>query len=166
MRKIEQDELGELVKLHKEWLYDSEKGKRLILKGFDLRYSNLSGSDLSFSDLSYSDLSGSDLRYSNLRGSNLHGSNLIGSNLSDCDLSYSDLSGSDLRYSNLRGSDLDFSCFPLRRGGSKFIADDRLIAQVLAHLCTLDVSPKAQAELDKIREFAKTSHIAKDLGLL
>ena len=61
-------------------------GKRVSLRG-----SNLRGSDLSGSDLRNSDLSGSDLRDSDLSGS---------------DLRNSDLSGSDLRNSNLRYSDL------------------------------------------------------------
>ena len=67
---------------------------------------------------------------------------------------------------DLKGVNLDFSCFPLWCGGTRFRADDRIVAQVLAHLCSLDVSPKARAELDKVLDFAKTSHRAKECGLL
>jgi uncharacterized protein YjbI with pentapeptide repeats len=76
------------------------------------------------------------------------------------------LTRADLRDANLQGANLDFSAFPLWCGGTRFAADDKLIAQVLAHLCSLKVSDKARAELDKIRDFAKTSHRAMECGLL
>ena len=61
------------------------------------------------------DLSGADLRYANLR--------------------YADLSGADLR-----GATFDFSCFPLWCGSFNIKADDRLLAQLLAHIARFDTS--------------------------
>ena len=67
---------------------------------------------------------------------------------------------------DLRGADLDFSCFPLWCGGTRFKAGDKLIMQVLAHLCSWEVSEEAKEELDKVREYAKKSHRAEECGIL
>ena len=72
----------------------------------------------------------------------------------------------NLRGANLRGANLDFSCFPLWCGGTRFKAGDKLIMQVLAHLCSWEVSEEAKEELDKVREYAKKSHRAEECGIL
>lgn len=69
--------------------------------------------------------------------------------LRGANLSRSDLCEADLRGADLRGANLDYSCFPLWCGGTRFKADDRLVMQVMAHLCSLDVSPEARAALKK-----------------
>jgi len=38
--------------------------------------------------------------------------------------------------------------------------------QVLAHLCSWEVSEEAKEELDKVREYAKKSHRAEECGIL
>ena len=96
-------------------------------------------------------LCGADLRYADLRYANLR---------------YANLRYANLRYADLRGADLDFSCFPIWCGGTRFKADDKFVAQMLAHLCSLEVSDKAREELSKVLEFAKTSHRAKECGLI
>ena len=156
MRRVEQEELNKLIKLHKIWLDSNGKqGDRLVLINCNLRGSNLSMSDLKGSDLSMSDLKGSnlrgsnlsmsdlrvsDLRESNLSESNLRGSNLRGSNLSMSDLKGSNLSESDLRGSNLRGSDLSGSkitntilCMQCQERGS-FTAFKKLKNDLIAEL--------------------------------
>ena len=70
----------------------------------------------------------------------------------------------DLRGADLRGADLDFSCFPLWCGGSKFKCDTKLVYQLLAHICTLEFDD-AEGIKDLIMPFALKSHRAKDLGL-
>ena len=65
---------------------------------------------------------------------------------------------------NLRGADLDFSCFPLWCGGSKFQCDTKLVYQLLAHICTLDF-PDDEGIKELIMPFAVKSHRAVDLGL-
>ena len=104
------------------------------LNGADLHLANLSGADLSKADLS-----GADLREANLRGA-------------------------DLRGADLRGADLDFSCFPLWCGGSKFRCDTKLVYQLLAHICTLDF-PDDEGIKELIMPFAQKSHRAQDLGI-
>ncbi len=96
----------------------------------------------------------------------LHGADLRGADLRGADLRGADLRYADLQRADLRGADFDYSAFPLWCGGTRFKADDRLVAQVLAHLCSLEVSDTARAELDKILPFARTSHRAKDCGIL
>ena len=74
------------------------------------------------------------------------------------------LSGADLRGADLRGVDLDFSCFPLWCGGSKFKCDTKLVYQLLAHICTLEFDD-TEGIKNLIMPFAVKSHRAVDLGL-
>ena len=105
-------------------------------------------------DLSEADLSEANLHRANLRGADLYRANLIGANLR----------GADIRGANLRGADLDFSCFPLWCGGSKFQCDTKLVYQLLAHICTLNfLDDEGIKEL--IMSFAQKSHRAQDLGI-
>ena len=89
-------------------------------------------------------LRGADLRWADLRGANLR--------------------GADLFWADLRGADLDFSCFPLWCGGSKFKCDTKLVYQLLAHICTLEFDD-TEGIKDLIMPFATKSHRAVDLGL-
>ena len=141
-----QKKLNLVLEKHKKWLTGAEGGEKADLQDADLR--------------------NADLQYANLQEANLQRANLGFANLREANLGYANLHEANLQDADLQGANLDFSCYPLWCGGTQFKADDRLIAQVLAHVCSLDVSPKAKAELDKIREFAKTSHRAKDCGLL
>ena len=90
-------------------------------------------------------------------------------NLSEADLHRADLRGTNLRgtelhRANLSGADLDFSCFPLWCGGSKFNCDTKLVYQLLAHICTLEFDD-TEGIKDLIMPFAMKSHRAAALGL-
>ena len=74
------------------------------------------------------------------------------------------LSGADLSGADLREADLDYSCFPLWCGGSKFECDTKLVYQLLAHICTLEFED-TQGIKGLIMPFAVKSHRAGDLGL-
>lgn len=95
-----------------------------------------------------------DLRETNLRWADLRGA----------DLREADLCEADLREADLRGADLDFSCFPLWCGGSKFKCDTKLVYQLLAHICTLEFDD-TEGIKDLIMPFAMKSHRAAALGL-
>ena len=82
LRFISRDELNDILKKHKMWLYREPGGERAYLNGADLR--------------------GADLSEASLRGADLSEANLIGANLSE-----SDLSGAYLSEANLRGAKLD-----------------------------------------------------------
>lgn len=71
-------------------------------------------------DLREVDLRGADLRKVDLRGVNLEGANLEGA--------------------DLEGADLDFSSWPLACGSFNVRVDDRIVAQLFAHIARLDVS--------------------------
>lgn len=70
----------------------------------------------------------------------------------------------DLRGADLSEADLDFSCFPLWCGGSKFKCDTKLVYQLLAHICTLEFED-TEGIKDLIMPFALKSHRAVDLRL-
>ena len=95
----------------------------------------------------------------NLTGADLTGANLIGANLT----------GADLTLANLIGADLDYASFPLWCGGSRFKVDRRLVRQLLAHICTLEVTDAdddTKTVISAILPEAQKSHRAGDLGLL
>ena len=68
LRRIDNNELQEILEKHKSWLQNCTKGER----------ANLSKEDLSKEDLSKADLSKADLRGVKLKGANLRGANLSG----------------------------------------------------------------------------------------
>ena len=90
--------------------------------------------------------------------------NLSGAVLCEANLRGADLRGADLCEADLRGADLDFSCFPLWCGGSKFKCDTTLVYQLLAHICTLDF-PDDEGVKELIMSFAQKSHRAQDLRI-
>ena len=99
--KYTQEQLNDILKLHKMWLNKEEGGKRADLYGADLYGANLHGADLSGADfcgayLSRAILNGADLSGAHLSGANLRGANLRGANLYGADLSGADLSRADL----------------------------------------------------------------------
>ena len=63
---------------------------------------------------------------------------LRGAALRGTDLRKANLRKANLREADLREANLDFSCFPLWCGGSRFKCDTKLVYQLLAHICTLD----------------------------
>ena len=82
LKKISNEELKNILELHKKWLNNEKGGKRA-----DLSYVDLAGVDLTNVDLSYADLKGANLSYTKLINAKLKGTNL-----KDADLSYADLS--------------------------------------------------------------------------
>ena len=91
--------------------------------------------------------------------------NLLEADLLEADLRRADLRGANLRGADLRDADLDFASFPLWCGGAYFKCDQKLVYQLLAHICTLDFDdPDGIKEL--VLPFAIKSHRAKDLGLI
>ena len=63
MKTITQEELTEILRLHKLWLKGDNKGIRADLSYANLSYANLSDAILSGAILSGANLSGADLRY-------------------------------------------------------------------------------------------------------
>ena len=106
-----------------------------------------------------------DLRGANLRGADLLGADLRGADLRGADLLGADLRGANLRGADLRGADLDFTSFPLWCGCAHFKCDQKLVYQLLAHICTLDFDDTEGIQ-ELVLPFAIKSHRAKDLGLI
>ena len=70
-----------------------------------------------------------DFRWADLRRANLR----------EADLRWADLHEADLRRADLRWADLDFSSLPLWCGSFDLTCDKRLAAQMIYHLCRMDV---------------------------
>ena len=142
-------EIKKVLDSHQKWINEEDGGERAHMHLADLH-----GADLRWVDLRWADLSGVDLS----------GADLSGANLREANLCRADIRGANLQLADLRGADLDFSCFPLWCGGSKFKCDTKLIYQLLAHICTLDF-PDDEGIKDLIMPFAVQSHRAQDLGI-
>ena len=93
---MKEQELKDLLKKHRKWIYGENGGERADLYGANLRGA----------DLRDADLYGANLRGANLRGANLYGANLRGANLRGANLYGANLRGADLYGANLRGADL------------------------------------------------------------
>lgn len=78
MRTITQEELNEILELHKKWMNGKDGGKRAIL-----RCANLCGADLYNADLSYADLCGAILHCADLRCADLRNADLSGANIAN-----------------------------------------------------------------------------------
>ncbi len=161
---VSDEEIKKVLELHKKWLNNEQNGERADLRDANLCGTDLRGTDLRGADLHWADLRGADLREANLRGADLSGAVLCEADLCGADLWGTDLRGADLSEADLRGADLDFSCFPLWCGGSKFKCDIKLVYQLLAHVCTLEFED-TEGIKDLIMPFAAKSHRAVDLGL-
>lgn len=66
--------------------------------------------------------------------------NLARANLDGASLDGANLYRANLDGANLYGASLDFSAWPLHCGSFGALADDRLVAQLLAHVVRLDIS--------------------------
>ena len=137
-------EIKKVLDSHQKWINEEDGGERAHMHLADLHGADLRWADLRWADLSAADLSAADLSAANLR--------------------WADIRGANLQLADLRGADLDFSCFPLWCGGSKFKCDTKLIYQLLAHICTLDF-PDDEGIKDLIMPFAVKSHRAQDLEI-
>ena len=143
------EELKKILELHALWLSDNG-GQMADLRDADLRDANLQWANL---------------QRAYLRDANLQRANLRWADLRDADLRDADLRDASLRGANLQGANLDFSCFPLWCGGANFKCDQKLVYQLLAHICTLDFDDTEGIQ-ELVLPFAIKSHRAKDLGLI
>ena len=161
---MDNEKLREIYAKHHKWLNSEGGGERAGLQRADLRYA-----DLQRADLRGADLRGADLRRADLRNADLRNTNLRDADLQRADLQRADLRGADLRGADLRGAGLDFSCLPLWCGGSQFKADSKIVRQIIAHVCTLeivDADDGMKAAIQAMRIEAVKSHRAKDLGII
>jgi hypothetical protein len=90
---MKQEELNEVLRLHKLYIQGEKSGVRANLRRANLIGANLRGTDLRCANLSSAILSAANLRDANLSGADLRCANLIDA----------DLTGADLRDANLSG---------------------------------------------------------------
>ena len=68
-----QEQLSEILNLHRMWAHGQEGGKRADLTDTDLEGANLKGADLAGAILVGANLKGANLDGANLKGANLNG---------------------------------------------------------------------------------------------
>lgn len=152
----------EELELHRKYLNGEPGGVRLNKSRADLQGINLCSTDLAGAELDRADLTGANLGRANLRSTDLRGANLTNTNLDGADLRFA-----DLRRADLTGANIDFASWSLWCGTKAVKVDRKIAAQLAAHFCALDCDdPDYQAARAAILAFAKTSHRAKELGLL
>lgn len=133
-RSVSQDELREILEMHRAYFRDPSDGKLADLTYADLRSVDLRGVDLTEAEVMHANLSGADLREanltnayffgadftnanlaganltkikapdSNLWGANLTNANLVGDHFGGTNLLYAKLQGADLRDANFKGA--------------------------------------------------------------
>lgn len=109
-----QEELNQVLELHRKWCYGEPDGQKANLRGAKLNYLNLSGALLYEADLSEAFLYGADLSNAILGGVDLREANLSRAKLTNAYLFNADLSGvslihADLCRTNLFRADLSSS---------------------------------------------------------
>ena len=149
---MEENQLKNVLELHRKWIDDEPDGKR--------------------ADLWEANLRGADLRDANLRGADLRDANLRGANLWEADLRRADLRRAnlweaDLRDADLRGANLDYSCWPLWCGSLDVRVCKRIAAQLAYHFCRLDCDdPEVIAAQNAIIPLANQFHRVDECGKL
>lgn len=106
---MNENELNEILRLHKMWLNGESGGKKAELNGMDLSGANLAGANLKGADLSNTNLCNANLCEANLYGANLKGANLKGANLSGANLNYANLQNANISNTNC-GHNTFFGC--------------------------------------------------------
>src|SRR5438045_2655447 len=89
--EVNEQELKNVLDLHRKWVLGEGGGSRA-----DLRDADLGGQDLREADRGEADLRDAYLRDADLRSADLGGADLGGANLRGADLREADLSGADL----------------------------------------------------------------------
>ena len=171
---MEQAELNNILDKHKIWLRTNGKeGQRADLSHASLRHADLSYADLSYADLSHASLRHADLSYADLSHADLSYANLSYADLSYATLRYANLIYADLRCADLRCADLDYSAFPLWRGGLDVNIDDRQATQILYHLIwnvnyskNCSESIKKLLNNDSLVNQANTFHRIDEYGII
>lgn len=110
-KRITQEELREIIRLHVRLLSGKEGGgiaelRRVDLRGLYLRDAYLRCACLYDVDLRWADLSGANLSLATLTDSTFRHADMRCVNLSRADLMWVDFSNADLSGANLRGADL------------------------------------------------------------
>jgi hypothetical protein len=174
---MEPHELAEILQLHAEWLANPTRGRRANLVRTNLEEANLERANLVRANLEEANLERANLEWANLaeanlvranlEEANLERANLKRANLEEANLVRTNLKRANLERANLVRANIDFSVWPLWCGSQNVKVDARIAAQLAAHFCMLDCDdPAYQAARAACLEFAKTSHKAKELGLV
>jgi len=107
MADLTQEELRNILELHKKWCNREPGGERVDLEGAHLEGAKLKGTNLEGAKLKGTNLRGANLEGAYLRGAYLNGANLKRAYLEGADLKGAYLEGADLKGANLEGAYLE-----------------------------------------------------------
>lgn len=159
-------EVNKLLGKHQKWLRGKEGGSRADLHRVDLQWT-----DFRHADLRESDLHGANCYEADFYGANLSEANLRGTNFKRADLRYVDFSRARLQDANFSRANIDFCCLPLEGESLSIHFDDKQLKQIAyflvkAGLNSENASVFTRSELRKLKDFANSSHKAKEYGLI
>ncbi len=129
---MNEKQLKHILEKHLKWLDNNSDGERA-----NLERANLEGAHLEWAHLEWANL-----EWANLEGAHLEGAHLERANL---------------EWANLEGAILDFSGFPLWCGAFGLFGDDRLIAQLVAHITRIVIKKpdkRTKAILKALKPYA------------
>ena len=169
---MEENQLKNVLELHRKWINKEPGGERADLCGANLRGASLQEADLCGANLCGANLQGANLQGADLQGADLRGADLRGANLQRADLREANLRGAnlqraDLREANLREANLDYSCWPLWCGSLDVRVCKRIAAQLAYHFCRLDCDdPEVIAAQNALIPLANQFHRVDECGKL
>ena len=159
---MEENQLKNVLELHRKWIDDEPDGKRA-----DLWEADLWRADLRDANLRGANLWEADLRRADLRGADLWEADLWRADLRDADLRGANLWEANLWEADLRGANLDYSCWPLWCGSLDVRVCKRIAAQLAYHFCRLDCDdPEVIAAQNAIIPLANQFHRVDECGKL
>ena len=107
MADLTQEELRNILELHKKWCNREPGGERVDLEGAYLEEAYLRGAYLNGANLKGTNLRGANLEGAKLKGTNLEGANLEGAYLEGVYLRGAYLNGANLKRAYLKGANLE-----------------------------------------------------------
>lgn len=162
---MKQEELNEILKLHKAWMTGEDGGERADLHDVDLQRAGLQQTDLRCANLQNAklhraklqraklqsaELQHTVLKHADLHGADLQNAKLLSAVLQHTDLRCTDLLGADLQYADMRDANIDYASWPLWCGSLKAYVDDRIAIQLLYHtLSVVQYSPYVSEDVKR-----------------
>ena len=166
MKSYTQDELSNILELHRLFLKNNPYGVPANLEDVNLEGAILENAILVGANLKYANLEGANLKGAILVSANLEGADLKGANLEDADLEYATFMGVNLKGANLKDANLDYSCWPLWCGSFDVEVDRNVAAQLAYHFCRLDCDdPEYIQTRNAVVPFANTFHLVGESGI-
>jgi hypothetical protein len=183
-----ENELFEIIEKHKRWLDNEDGGEMATLQNADLSGLRLDHVDLQGVNFINANLQNIHIEASNFRHANFSGANLghafisksdfscvnfqhtilknviaFHANFHEADFRYANLQNSYLRGNDFTGANLDYSAVPLCHDGFGWITDNRIMAQLAYHFCSMECDDKKIIKYqNKLLRLANKFHMIEE----